>query len=146
MLHEDDNEPLVRAVVRKEECPFEKGSAMALLWQQQKTASHFKKSTSMRWHPVIIRWAYWAFTYEVQVTKLYFHVYNSCQNEICFLRFGQFSPWYSYKRYWKVCIYFFVGNNCFWFKFTFCTILTTLYQIPDFTIHHFDLLCWLWNI
>ena len=57
VLHEEDNEPLVRAIVRKEECPFEKGSAMALLWQQQKTASHFKKSTSMRWHPVIIRWA-----------------------------------------------------------------------------------------
>uniref|UniRef100_A0A7M6DRA2 Uncharacterized protein n=1 Tax=Clytia hemisphaerica TaxID=252671 RepID=A0A7M6DRA2_9CNID len=42
--------------VLKGECPFDEKSPMFLLWEQQKKAAKLKKLTSMRWHPVIIRW------------------------------------------------------------------------------------------
>uniref|UniRef100_A0A7M5V6L6 Uncharacterized protein n=1 Tax=Clytia hemisphaerica TaxID=252671 RepID=A0A7M5V6L6_9CNID len=38
------------------ECPFDQKSPMFLLWEQQKKAAKLKKPTSMRWHPVMIRW------------------------------------------------------------------------------------------
>ena len=39
-----------------EASPFEENSVMNLLWKQQREAASFKKPTSMRWHPIIIRW------------------------------------------------------------------------------------------
>ena len=47
---------LMAAIMKKENHSFEENSAMALLWEQQKNASSYKKATSMKWHPVIIRW------------------------------------------------------------------------------------------
>jgi len=52
----NETSSIVENVVKNQDCPFEKSSAMALLWEQQKTISKFKKPSSMRWHPVIIRW------------------------------------------------------------------------------------------
>lgn len=46
---------LVTEIVSKE-CEFDKDSVMHLLWSQQKKSNSFKKQTSMRWHPVLIRW------------------------------------------------------------------------------------------
>ena len=54
-LETDDN-TLMCDIMMKEENAFEKNSAMALLWDQQKKVSRLKKSSSMKWHPVIIRW------------------------------------------------------------------------------------------
>ena len=47
---------LISAIMNKEGHTFKENSAMALLWEQQKKVSSYKKASSMRWHPVIIRW------------------------------------------------------------------------------------------
>ena len=47
---------LITAIMKKESPAFEENSAMALLWEQQKKVSSYKKASSMKWHPVIIRW------------------------------------------------------------------------------------------
>lgn len=50
-------ETLMKEIANKDsKTPFEEGSVMYLLWSQQKAASSFKQQSSMRWHPVMIRW------------------------------------------------------------------------------------------
>ena len=42
--------------VMDSDCPFEQGTPMRLLWEQQKAATKVKRLNSIRWHPVMIRW------------------------------------------------------------------------------------------
>ena len=51
------SEFMSKMVESKPDFEFKDGSPMKLLWEQQLKASKLKKSTSMRWHPVMIRWA-----------------------------------------------------------------------------------------
>ena len=47
---------VIISVVNKNESGFPPDSPKHLLWEQQKKLYQLKKKTSMRWHPVMIRW------------------------------------------------------------------------------------------
>lgn len=49
-------EDIVADVALKETPPFDTDSPKYLLWQQQKKMNDCKKKTSMRWHPLMVRW------------------------------------------------------------------------------------------
>jgi hypothetical protein len=49
------NDILTETIQKKS--PFPEGSPMALLWDQQSRMASLKSRTSMRWHPMIVRWS-----------------------------------------------------------------------------------------
>ena len=53
---ENETQKIVTEVLEKNDSGFDENSTQNLLWEQQKKINNLKKKSSMRWHPVIVRW------------------------------------------------------------------------------------------
>ena len=56
ILDTETHDIVEEQISKSEEFKFKENSVMDLLWKQQKQAAKLTKKTSMRWHPMIIRW------------------------------------------------------------------------------------------
>ena len=94
MRLDKESHTLFEAVIKDNKCDFDENSPKFLLWEQQKKMSKFKNPSSMKWHPVLIRWC----------LSIYL---RSPGNQHLFLPMYQF----TYGTYLEINIYIYITSK-----------------------------------
>ena len=53
---DEESDMLIEEVISKSDKYFDKDSPQYLLWEQKRKQLGLKRKSSMKWHPVVIRW------------------------------------------------------------------------------------------